>query len=67
MELIWKTLLEIKIGFPTFLIVVKQQKILVFLCFSVMFLGIFLDLNVPVESAGPSIHSRDIVPARSNG
>ena len=39
MELIWKTLLEIKIGFPTFLIVVKQQKILVFSCFSVMFLG----------------------------
>ena len=25
-------------------------------CFSVMFLGIFLDLNVPVESAGLSIH-----------
>ena len=35
---ILKALLEIKIGFPTFLIVVKQQKILVFSCFSIMFL-----------------------------
>ena len=43
----------------------KDSGIFMFLC-NVSW-KIFLLFNAPVESAGLSMHSRDIVPARSNG